>query len=118
MSKEGMNTKDFFIGTVIGGVVGALTALLLAPKSGKELRHDLGTQTAVIKDKTDKLTNQAKEKSSEYISLAKDKTSSISQLVANQSTQLMNKVKDLRNQETKMAEEASEYIEEPKENNN
>ena len=36
-----INAKDFLIGTLVGGIVGSLTALLLAPKSGKELRGDL-----------------------------------------------------------------------------
>ncbi|MGV3487537.1 MAG: YtxH domain-containing protein [Tuberibacillus sp.] len=34
------NTGSFILGAVIGGLVGAATALLLAPKSGKELRGD------------------------------------------------------------------------------
>ncbi|UOY90351.1 YtxH domain-containing protein [Bacillus glycinifermentans] len=96
MGKEGMNTRDFLIGTFVGGIIGAATALFLAPKSGKELRDDIGSQAAVIKDKTCKLTNEAREKGAEYVSIAKDKTSSISQLVSDRSTQLMDKVKDLR----------------------
>jgi gas vesicle protein len=45
---EGMNAKDFLIGTLIGGLVGAATALLLSPKSGPELRGDIaeGYQSA------------------------------------------------------------------------
>ena len=31
---NGINTKDFLIGALVGGIVGAVTALLLAPKSG------------------------------------------------------------------------------------
>ena len=41
-----MNTKDFLIGTLIGGIVGATTALFLAPKSGKELRSDISDQAS------------------------------------------------------------------------
>ncbi|WP_100487533.1 YtxH domain-containing protein [Sporolactobacillus pectinivorans] len=33
--------KELFIGGVIGGLIGAATALLLAPKSGEETRQDL-----------------------------------------------------------------------------
>ena len=33
--------KGLLVGFFIGGVVGAVTALLLAPKSGRELRDDL-----------------------------------------------------------------------------
>lgn len=42
MSKDGINSKDFLIGTLIGGIIGATTALFLAPKSGKELRDEIG----------------------------------------------------------------------------
>jgi len=38
--KEGIN-KNLLIGTVAGGVVGVTAALLLAPKAGSELIHDL-----------------------------------------------------------------------------
>lgn len=62
MSKDGINSKDFLIGTLIGGIIGATTALFLAPKSGKELRDDLGSQAVALRDKTDKMTADAKEK--------------------------------------------------------
>jgi gas vesicle protein len=44
--------KDFFIGAVVGGVLGALTALVLAPKTGKELRSDISEQYDKISEKT------------------------------------------------------------------
>ncbi len=33
--------KGFFKGVVIGGIIGTITALLFAPKSGEELRGDI-----------------------------------------------------------------------------
>jgi gas vesicle protein len=33
--------NHFFTGLLIGGIVGGLASLLLAPKSGKELRADI-----------------------------------------------------------------------------
>ena len=41
MSDNNMNGKDFLLGAVVGGVIGAITALLLAPKPGDELRADI-----------------------------------------------------------------------------
>lgn len=41
MSNNNMSGKDLFIGAVIGGVIGATAALLLAPKSGRETRREL-----------------------------------------------------------------------------
>lgn len=34
----------FFKGFVIGGIIGAITGILLAPKSGRETRDDLGEE--------------------------------------------------------------------------
>ena len=54
-----INAKDFIIGTLIGGIVGSLTALLLAPKSGKELRGDINNQAHLLKEKSEQLRDTA-----------------------------------------------------------
>jgi len=43
--------KGLLTGTILGGVAGAITALLLAPKSGKELRADLAEKSYELYDK-------------------------------------------------------------------
>ena len=96
MSKDGINSKDFLIGTLIGGIVGATTALFLAPKLCKQLRDDLNTQAHALQEKTDRLTTDAKERGTEYVTIAQDKTSALSQLVAEQSNQILDKVKDIK----------------------
>lgn len=51
-------TKGLMLGTIIGGVAGAITALLLAPKSGVELRKDLAEKSQDVYDKaSDYLAN-------------------------------------------------------------
>jgi gas vesicle protein len=35
------DVKIFVFGAILGGVIGSLTALLLAPKAGKKLREDI-----------------------------------------------------------------------------
>lgn len=57
--------KDFFIGAVVGGVLGALTALVLAPKSGKELRSDISGQYDKISDKTVEIAGNVSAKTQE-----------------------------------------------------
>lgn len=96
MSKDGINSKDFLIGTLVGGIVGATTALFLAPKSGKELRDNIGEQAIIVKEKTGKITNDALEKSNEFAAIAKEKSANLSQAVSDQSSQIMNKVRDLK----------------------
>ena len=41
MSQDNNLAKGFLIGFLAGGAVGAVVALLTAPKSGKELRADI-----------------------------------------------------------------------------
>lgn len=77
MNMGDMNTKDFLIGTLIGGIVGATTALFLAPKSGKELRNDLGEQAQMAKAKTSEFTSTAYDKGNEWATIAKEKSSNI-----------------------------------------
>ena len=91
-----INAKDFLIGTLVGGIVGALTALLLAPKSGKELRGDLNGQVYLLREKTENLRDTAIEKGSEITSTVKDKTSALSKRVSEQSQGLVNKVKRIK----------------------
>jgi len=54
MSKQGDSgfTQGLFLGAIIGGTIGAITALLFAPKSGAELRRDISDKSAEIYDKT------------------------------------------------------------------
>lgn len=90
-----MNTKDFFMGVLVGGLVGSLAALLLAPKSGKQLRGDLNNQAYVVREKTDQIRESAMIKGSELTSTVKDKTTFISKKVAEQSADIVKKVKGL-----------------------
>ena len=72
-----IDAKDFLIGALVGGIVGAATALLLAPKSGKELRSDINEQVSNLKEKTDHWKDAAVEKSNEMAAAAKEKTTQL-----------------------------------------
>jgi gas vesicle protein len=65
-----MNTGKIFKGFIIGGLAAAAASLLLAPKSGRDLRRD-------TKNKFDEYINSAKEKRDEYISIAKSRANDI-----------------------------------------
>ncbi|PLT31490.1 YtxH domain-containing protein [Peribacillus deserti] len=94
-NRENINTKDFLIGTLIGGIVGAATALFMAPKSGKELRSDINTQTTNLLDRTEKLRQTAMEKGTQIAGAAKDRTNTLTETVTNTSQNLMSKVKTM-----------------------
>ncbi len=91
-----INSKDFIIGTLIGGIVGAATALLLAPKSGKDLRNDINEQAGNWKEKTSQWKDTAVEKSNELAAAAKEKSSSLTKTVQEQSNQVVGKIKSYR----------------------
>ncbi|WP_416151522.1 YtxH domain-containing protein [Salipaludibacillus sp. HK11] len=88
MSEQNMNPKDFLIGGLIGGVIGASVAFLLTPKSGREIRQDINQQAKVAKNKTSDWTNQAVERGSYF-------ATSAARSVSDQSTQLIDKIKTL-----------------------
>ena len=55
---------------VLGGVVGAVVALLLAPKSGRELRTDIADATRKGVDRTRETAQVARERAGEYYGVA------------------------------------------------
>ncbi|WP_248924805.1 YtxH domain-containing protein [Paenibacillus hamazuiensis] len=75
--------KDLLIGAVVGGVLGAVTALLFAPKSGRELRADIAEQYHNVSEKTQEIAGQIAEKSKE-----------IAKTVSEQSTEIVGKTKE------------------------
>ncbi|TYR81313.1 YtxH domain-containing protein [Priestia megaterium] len=111
--KESKGNKELLVGTLVGSVVGVATALLVAPKSGKELRASIQDQAnqALLK------TGQVKETVYAKGQDLKQRTARLSQVVSEQSTQVVNKVKSLRPAKQELeaaacAEPAEELVEE------
>lgn len=90
------STKDFLIGALIGGVVGAATALFLTPKSGRDIRSNITHQAHTLKEKTNQFRETAMNKGSELAEVAMEKTTSIGQTVSKQSNELISKVKSFK----------------------
>ncbi|MDQ7864461.1 YtxH domain-containing protein [Peribacillus frigoritolerans] len=85
------------IGALIGGMIGAATALFMAPKTGKELRNDFNEQARNISEKNRKIkTNGDGKKVQSLLILQKKKTSSVTEIVTNKSSNIVNKVKSLK----------------------
>jgi gas vesicle protein len=62
--KEELNVKNgqsILVSFLVGGVVGAGIALLLAPKSGKELRKDIKNMASDTRDKIAATVEKGKE---------------------------------------------------------
>ncbi|MFH7819535.1 YtxH domain-containing protein [Neobacillus thermocopriae] len=80
-TRKEVTSSSFLLGAIIGGVVGAAAALLLAPKSGKEMRKSITGQADTIIEKSAPLRDNVK-----------SKTISLTQGIAQQSTDLFKKV--------------------------
>ena len=72
-----LHAKDFVIGALVGGIVGAAVALLLAPKAGSELRNDVAVQAVTLKDKGIELSGTAKDKTVQLSSQLKEQSSTL-----------------------------------------
>lgn len=109
--KEGISSKNFIAGAVIGGVVGAAAALFLAPKTGKEMRSDLNSQVNHLLEKTTLLSDDVLEKGNDVAAVTKEKTAIITKAVVQQSKELVNKAIGLTmDHEPQQEENATTYI--------
>lgn len=118
--KDGSTAGTFLFGALVGGIIGAATALFLAPKTGSEMRGNLTTQAVQLKDKSIEISSVAKEKATEFTSVAKEKTGELSKTIQEQSEQLVEKVKSMKSKTSvpmddgtasSEGEEAMEFIE-------
>jgi len=101
-----LDGKDFIIGAVVGGLLGAMAALLLAPKSGRELRQDITEQYGTVSDKTQQIAstvsektlqiaNAVSEKTATIATAVSEKTANIAKTATTQTTEWVDKAKDV-----------------------
>lgn len=110
-----LSFKAFVVGALLGGIAGSATALLLAPKSGKEMRNDLGEQTVTLKQKSSSLAQLAKEKSSDLAKTVGDQSSTVVSKV--KEWQILPKGKEHLEEDTIEAETLRELREEENKDN-
>ena len=100
------SSNKFLIGFIAGGVIGAVVALLYAPKTGAEMRKSLKQNAEKVIGEADEyielaknsvtdVINEAKKKSDDLVSHAKKQAQS---LIA-ESEELLIKAKDHSNEE-------------------
>ncbi|HEX9253291.1 MAG TPA: YtxH domain-containing protein [Ignavibacteriaceae bacterium] len=77
MSQDNNLAKGFLFGFLAGGALGAVVALLTAPKSGKELRADIKSKSEEYLDEAEKYLTEAKDKARELINEGKKKSEKI-----------------------------------------
>lgn len=92
MSDNNMNGKDFLIGTLIGGMIGAAAALLLAPKKGSELRRDLSEQAHQVSERTHELADTVGRKSHEWSEVATQRSREVAGQISGRSREIASQV--------------------------
>lgn len=107
---EESGAGSFLLGAVVGGVIGAATALFLAPKTGREMRDDLSSQAGQLKEKSIELSAIAKDKATEYGSVAKDKASEYGEIAKDKASELATTAKEKTGEVTKTIQEQSGQI--------
>ncbi|RME70539.1 MAG: YtxH domain-containing protein, partial [Chloroflexi bacterium] len=82
MSERSSGGAEFFAGLVIGGLVGAALALLLAPQSGEETRAQLRDRSLEYKDRAEESILEARQKAEQQIAALQDQVSRLQHQVA------------------------------------
>lgn len=97
-----MKKGSFFIGAIVGSVLGGVAAVLSTPKSGRELRKD-------IKEESEKFYYDSKNKYGELSETAKkrfeEESKKIKELYDEKSVQYTEEMKNLKNKFLKKEKE-------------
>lgn len=78
---------------IVGGGIGAILALLFAPKSGQELREDIADATRKGLEKSKEAAAQFQEKAGEYYEVSREKAAELYQTAAEKAADLSEKAK-------------------------
>lgn len=102
--------KGFLVGAVIGGAAGALAALLLAPKSGEELRADIKERSNEYYGKASKYFGDAEETVSEVVrntvNQGKERADAIVTSAKEQAQQILSSAENVLNEAKSKASQA------------
>jgi gas vesicle protein len=89
--------KGLAIGMIVGGAVGAIVALLLAPKSGAELRRDIAERSSELYDRANDFASDQSRRMNEYLNEGKAKAEEIVKTARQQAGTLMSEAESMMN---------------------
>lgn len=78
---------------LVGGGIGAVLALLFAPKSGEELRGDIADATRKGIEKSKETASQLQERAGEYYEVSRERATELYQTAAEKAADLTEKAK-------------------------
>ena len=73
------NSGSWLLTFILGGLIGAAVALLVAPKSGRQTREQLKDIAQEARERVKDMTQDAKERAEDYYEQAKSKMSDAKQ---------------------------------------
>lgn len=105
--KEEANATTKLTYLLIGGGIGAILALLFAPKSGQELRQDIADASRKGLEKSKEVAEQLQERAGEYYEVSRDKASEFYATAKEKGNELVEKAKDTAEDLTEKAKGAA-----------
>ena len=93
---------EFFAGFVIGGLVGAAVALILAPQSGEETRAQIREKSIELKDRAGELAVEARQRAEE---LSAETRKKVEEIVADAKARVEEAIEEGRKVATQKKEE-------------
>jgi gas vesicle protein len=97
----------FLVGFVIGGLTGAITALLLAPQSGEETRTLIKERTIELKDKASESMDEAYAKAEAAAVEARARFEDLAKVTKDKAVELQKRGQDLlEEQKSKLSKKA------------
>lgn len=106
-NNNGSDLGAFLAGFVIGGLVGAATAIILAPQSGGETRSQIATKTRELREAGSERVGHYREVAEHALSDSRDRVQQVSGRVQEQARIVLDSGKERANQ---VKEQVSTYI--------
>lgn len=103
-------SKGFVYGAIAGGVLGSVTALLLAPKSGRELRKDIADGAHVVTEHTSRIAGQVSDKTVEIAKQVGSTAGTAASKAKETASSVMDNVRSWRSGAQDKLEETGEQI--------
>jgi gas vesicle protein len=94
-TENGSYSKGLAIGVILGGALGAAIALLLAPKTGKEMRRDLAERSGEIYDRASDFAQEQSRRVGDYVNEGKVRADEIVRTTRQQAGSLLNEAESL-----------------------
>jgi gas vesicle protein len=92
---ENSYTKGLAVGMILGGAIGAAIALLLAPKSGAELRRDIAERSEDLYGRASEFAGEQSKRFGEYVNEGRTKADEIVRTTRQQAGQLLSEAETM-----------------------